>query len=151
MALIRIEVPNVYRWLWKLKVPLKIKIFLWYLRRGVTLTKDNLAKHNWQRSKTCCFCHKEETIRHLFFDCRLARAIWSIANLALGINKPHSSTHMFGNWLGGLDKKLRPLVLLGAAAICWSIWLKRNNVVFEKPNYDSPVQVIHVAIKWLCT
>jgi len=27
--------------LWKLKVPLKIKIFLWYLIKGVTLTKDN--------------------------------------------------------------------------------------------------------------
>lgn len=30
--------------IWKIKIPLKIKIFLWYLLRGVTLTKDNLAK-----------------------------------------------------------------------------------------------------------
>jgi hypothetical protein len=30
--------------IWKLKLPLKIKIFLWYLARGVILTKDNLAK-----------------------------------------------------------------------------------------------------------
>ena len=30
--------------LWKLRIPLKIKIFLWFLRKGVTLTKDNLAK-----------------------------------------------------------------------------------------------------------
>ena len=29
---------------WKIKVPLKIKIFLWYLQKGVTLTKDNLLK-----------------------------------------------------------------------------------------------------------
>jgi hypothetical protein len=28
--------------LWSLKVPLKIKIFMWYLIRGVVLTKDNL-------------------------------------------------------------------------------------------------------------
>ena len=27
---------------WKIKVPLKIKIFLWFLKKGVTLTKDNL-------------------------------------------------------------------------------------------------------------
>jgi hypothetical protein len=26
-------------------VPQKIKIFFWYLRRGVVLTKDNLVKH----------------------------------------------------------------------------------------------------------
>jgi hypothetical protein len=30
--------------LWNLKAPLKIKIFLWYLLKGVTLTKDNIAK-----------------------------------------------------------------------------------------------------------
>ncbi|WVZ80083.1 hypothetical protein U9M48_027589, partial [Paspalum notatum var. saurae] len=34
--------------LWKLRIPLKIKIFLWYLRTGVILTKDNLAKRQWQ-------------------------------------------------------------------------------------------------------
>jgi hypothetical protein len=32
------------RILWKLKLPLKIKIFLWYLNKGVILTKDNLSK-----------------------------------------------------------------------------------------------------------
>ena len=30
----------------KLKIPLKIKIFLWYLEKVVTLTKDNLIKIN---------------------------------------------------------------------------------------------------------
>jgi hypothetical protein len=29
--------------LWKLKIPLWIKVFRWYLRKGVILTKDNLA------------------------------------------------------------------------------------------------------------
>lgn len=29
-----------------IKVPLIIKIFVWYLLKGVTLTKDNLAKRN---------------------------------------------------------------------------------------------------------
>jgi hypothetical protein len=29
-------------WTWKAKIPLKIKIFLWFLKKGVVLTKDNL-------------------------------------------------------------------------------------------------------------
>jgi hypothetical protein len=33
---------------WKAKLPLKIKIFLWYLKKGVVLTKDNLAKRKWK-------------------------------------------------------------------------------------------------------
>ena len=28
--------------IWKMKIPLKTKIFAWYLRKGVILTKDNL-------------------------------------------------------------------------------------------------------------
>jgi hypothetical protein len=34
-------------WAWKAKIPLKIKIFLWYLKNGVVLTKDNLVKRQW--------------------------------------------------------------------------------------------------------
>lgn len=33
---------------WKAKLPLKIKIFLWYLKWGVILTKDNLVKRRWK-------------------------------------------------------------------------------------------------------
>ncbi|WVZ64590.1 hypothetical protein U9M48_014085 [Paspalum notatum var. saurae] len=39
-----------------------------YEDRGVILTNDNLAKHNWQGSKQCSFCHSDETIKHLFFE-----------------------------------------------------------------------------------
>jgi hypothetical protein len=41
--------------LWNLKVPLKIKVFMWYLLRGVILTKDNLARPNWHGNKKVCY------------------------------------------------------------------------------------------------
>jgi hypothetical protein len=53
--------------LWKLKILLRIKVFGWYLHKGVVLTKDNLAKQNLHGSKKCVFCHQDETIKHLFF------------------------------------------------------------------------------------
>ena len=43
------------KYLWKLKIPLKIKIFMWFLREKVLLTKDNLLKRNWNGCKKCCF------------------------------------------------------------------------------------------------
>jgi hypothetical protein len=63
--------------LWKLKILLRIKVFGWYLRKGVVLSKDNLAKRNWHGSKKCVFCHQEKTIKHFFFQYRFARSIWS--------------------------------------------------------------------------
>ena len=32
---------------WKVKVPLKIKVFMWFVHKEVILTKDNLIKRNW--------------------------------------------------------------------------------------------------------
>ncbi|WVZ69842.1 hypothetical protein U9M48_018567 [Paspalum notatum var. saurae] len=33
--------------IWQTNIPLKTKIFIWYVKRGVLLTKDNLARRNW--------------------------------------------------------------------------------------------------------
>jgi hypothetical protein len=59
--------------LWKLKIPLRIKIFLWYLKREVILTKDNLARRNWNGGKQCVLCSQLDMIQHIFFDCHFAR------------------------------------------------------------------------------
>lgn len=61
--------------LWQIRIPLKINFFLWYLYKGVILTKDNLAKRNWQENTKCCFCNSSESIQHLFFDCHFSRFI----------------------------------------------------------------------------
>jgi hypothetical protein len=67
--------PFLRKYLWKIKVPLKIRIFMWFLHQRVLLMKDNLAKRNWDGSKKCCHCDQDETIQHLFFECPLAKVV----------------------------------------------------------------------------
>jgi len=117
---------------WKIKVPLKTKIFLWYLKKGVTLTKDNLAKRKWKGSTKCSFCSAEESIQHLFFDCYLARFIWNAVHIAFNIQQPTSISNMLGSWIKSFPFELRNQILVGAAALCWAVWLSRNDVVFER-------------------
>jgi hypothetical protein len=50
---------------------------------------------------------------------------------------------MFGSWLCGLSKELKSLALLGVATTCWSLWLCKNDLVFEKKRTSSPLQVIY--------
>ena len=52
----------MHKFIWKMKVPLKIKIFMWLLHRKVILTKDNLIKRNWQGNQRCYFCDQHESI-----------------------------------------------------------------------------------------
>jgi hypothetical protein len=97
LGLIHLDVPNLNKNLWKLKAPIKIKIFLWFLRKDAILTKDNLAKRNWNGSVKCSFCHKNETIKHLFFECQVVRVIWHIVQIVTNIYPPSSVANMFGS------------------------------------------------------
>jgi len=148
LGLIHHNIPNTNKKLWKLKIPLKIKIFIWYLKQGVILTKDNMARRNWQGSQQCCFCHEDETIQHLFFDCRVTRLLWASVYTAWGLPKPISVSNMFENWLNGIPKDYKPLVLIGVAALCWSVWRCRNAVVFDNKKH-SFLQVIFATTHWL--
>ena len=57
---------------------------------------------------------------------------------------------MFGSWLNGLPKNFEPLVLVGAVALCWSVWLYRNAMVFDnKPSFF--LHVIFSTTHWLRT
>jgi hypothetical protein len=134
--------------IWRLKIPSKIKIFLWYLSKGVTLTKDNLLKRRWKGSKCCCFCNSNETIEHLFFNCILARMVWGVVHIAFGIPPPQNMTHLLGSWLNFWPLKHRKQMLIGVAALCWAIWLCRNDLVFNKKDSISLLQVVFRGAYW---
>ena len=72
------------KFIWKLKLPLKIKIFLWYRQRGVILTKDNLAKRNRTSSQKYCFCDHNATIKHLFLIAAMRKLFGILFILLLG-------------------------------------------------------------------
>jgi hypothetical protein len=110
--------------LWKLKLLLKIKIFLWYLNKGLILTKDNLVHWNRTGNKKCAFCDCEENIQHLFFDCHYAKFIWRSLQFTFNIQSPISINDMFTDWLLTLGRKQMRQILVGATTLCWSIYEK---------------------------
>ena len=85
------------KYIWKIKVPLKIRIFMWFVYNKVILTKDNLKKRNWQGSSKCCFCDQDETIQHLFFSCPFAKILWRIIYMTFNIPTPTNVRNLFGN------------------------------------------------------
>ena len=98
------------KYLWKLKVPLKIKIFLWFLNRKELLTKDNLVKRQWVGCTRCVFCNENESVEHLFIKCNLARDVWRLVHFTFNVYPPTSISNMFGSWLNGIDKATKAKV-----------------------------------------
>jgi hypothetical protein len=61
--------------LWKCKVPLKIKVFLWQIFHRKLQTALALSKRGWHGGPLCCVCNKVETIDHIFFECVFAQYV----------------------------------------------------------------------------
>jgi hypothetical protein len=63
------------KYLWKIRVPLKIRIFMWFLYKKVISTKDNLVKRRWTGCTKCVFYGLRETIDHLFISYHFSRLV----------------------------------------------------------------------------
>jgi hypothetical protein len=137
------------KYLWKIKVPLKIKIIIWFVYRKENLTKDNLKKRNWQGSTTCCFRDHEETVQHLFIECPFAKIIWTIVHMALNITPPSSINHLFETWLNGVSKSEKVNIRVGVCALIWTIWHVQNKFIFNESKFSSFLQVIPFATHWI--
>jgi hypothetical protein len=121
---------------------------LWYLQKGVTLTKDNLARRNWNGDTNCCFYYSPKTIQH-FFCCIYAKFLWRAVHILSGISPPRDIDDLFNSWskLGGNKRNL--LLLTAATALCWAVWLLRNEVVFDKCRPEFFLQVLFRKTHWL--
>ena len=109
------------KYVWKVKVPLKIKVFMWFVHKQVILTKDNLVKRNWTGSTRCNFCDRDETIKHLFLDCPLAKVLWRTVQIAFNITPPTSVRTLFETWLNGIEFETARHIHVGVCALFWAI------------------------------
>ena len=130
-------------------MPLKIKIFMWFLYRKEILTKDNLIKRRWAGCKKCVFCDADETVDHLFVSCDFARKIWRLVHFTFSITPPMNVTNLFGTWLNGVDKDTKASIRVGVCDFLWAIWNCRNDVIFNNLEAGHFLQVVHRATHWI--
>jgi hypothetical protein len=56
---------------------------------------------------------------------------------------------MFGNLLYGVRKSDKDKTHFGLWALCWSIWITRNDMIFNKQNGTKILQVIRRTSHWI--
>ncbi|KAL5541131.1 hypothetical protein UlMin_043417 [Ulmus minor] len=79
---------NWWTTLWTLKLPPKIKIFLWRSCLNALPTKDNLVKRGIKTLQSCPRCGEvQESVLHVFFECIYARLSMGIENFKGGYMK----------------------------------------------------------------
>jgi hypothetical protein len=74
---------------------------------------------------------------------------WGSVCFTFGVKKPEGVEHLFCPWLRSFSSKQRNLVLIGLAAICWVVWISRNDLFFQKSQYMFILQVIFRGTFWI--
>ena len=94
-----------FKKLWFIKVPAKIKVFLWLVTKRSILTRDVLKNRGWEGCTKCPFCSNEESIDHIFIHCPLARYIWSVVECAFDIKTDFRTVEDIVGWVFSLSWK----------------------------------------------
>ncbi|KAK1264156.1 hypothetical protein QJS04_geneDACA008656 [Acorus gramineus] len=143
--------PNMFtagkaREIWRSKIPLKVKFFLWLMYQRKLLTKAYRAKWAPNEDATCQICGGGlETTDHLMLECPVAIQIWSRLTGATDFVANLSSMEEL--WTGGRrlcsrrDKSAKAKVSQTLIpAVTWAIWLSRNLFLFR----GTPVNVENI-------
>ena len=118
--------PNTrWTWIWKLKAPEKIKIFIWKLFHNSHPTNLLRFKRNISSSPICGGCNQEdEDILHCIRDYVFARSIW----LGLGL------TNRQGFWCSDVVEWVQRFassdISLSFLSALWWIRRRRNILAF---------------------
>ncbi|KAK3200310.1 hypothetical protein Dsin_023725 [Dipteronia sinensis] len=123
--------------LWQRIFPPKVEIFVWQLLRGRTMVKDVLHRFSFSPnvSLACQLCNSGvESVNHLFLHCSWSWSLWSSCMGWGDINCCPNGTLLEWavNWDGlcPAKKSERAWQTLFVAVI-WTLWEKRNHVVFK--------------------
>jgi zinc-binding in reverse transcriptase len=120
---------NDYLPIWKSKISLKIKIFLWLVRRNRILSKTNLKNRGWIGSTQCAFCSDEESTDHLFVTCHFINSIWQW--IARHNNFTFTGTGLADLWYLDSNIPLKDVIETVRGAVLWVIWFERNEICFN--------------------
>ncbi|CAN1128636.1 Putative ribonuclease H protein At1g65750 [Linum perenne] len=120
---------NIWKWLWSLTLPPKIKFFLWRCAKDSLATKANLHKRKCSLDDTCPICQRpKENTWHCLFTCPHAREVWSSLSPTTSFSLSETD---FAQWIFPCFSMAGEQETRRMAAILWNIWKSRNEKVFR--------------------
>lgn len=124
---VSILAPSVWNFFWKVKLPMKVVMFIWKFLHNCLPTFENLRKRGIQVVGKCLMCDEmEESAAHFFLNCPCARAIWHGSNL--GLRTSELEYNSAEQWLSqciisSKDLEQSRLTYLQTLfTLLWSIW-----------------------------
>lgn len=135
--------------IWKIKVPSKLKHFLWKVLAGALAVKGTLRSRGIQLDTTCAVCASAtESICHLLFHCPVAQEVWARSTIKLpqgGFSRSSVFLNIY-HLLIVNDKKGNEAQNNSFIWILWQICKGRNELIFARTQ-TSPVSILSKALE----
>uniref|UniRef100_A0A2N9EC60 Reverse transcriptase domain-containing protein n=1 Tax=Fagus sylvatica TaxID=28930 RepID=A0A2N9EC60_FAGSY len=124
------EIRDTWRKVWKLRIPGKVKHFLWRACSEALPTNHNLYRRKIINNQLCNFCERAvETTSHVLWACPYANGVWS--KMGGKLQKCQISEEAFGNLVSHLFLYLKKEEVENWAVVAWSLWNARNRWIHE--------------------
>ncbi|XP_074327095.1 uncharacterized protein LOC141665037 [Apium graveolens] len=134
-----------WRKLWNLKIPNKVKNFLWRASTNCLPTKDMLHSRRVQVNSQCPICNlSDESIIHALVTCTFANDChqFSVVRQVTGV------FHNFSEWLQLIFEQTNKNDMCIQITICWFLWKNRNDIVWKQRGIGVS-EVVHTALSFL--
>ena len=143
--------PSLWKSIWALKVPPKVKFFIWRCMKNALATKTNLRRRGCSPDNTCPICHSaEETVEHALILCPTAQHVWF--GLSLTYRPREIGFQSFERWWRKACDNFHREGLIEymglLATSCWQIWKSRNNEVFNQEAFDLRSTISNIINQW---
>jgi ribonuclease HI len=142
------EIDPLWKQLWRMKLPGKVKIFLWRLARNSLPTRMNISRKKIELDTRCPMCYRmNEDGGHLFLKCKKAKHVWRalfLEDVRVSILEAQDPMEVLRRVLA-LPGKRRNMTLL----LLWNWWTTRNKANAGEL-MRSTDQVCHVIQKHWC-
>ncbi|CAN6555410.1 unnamed protein product [Malus baccata var. baccata] len=139
---------QLWKCMWSLEVPQKIRVFMWKSLHAAVATMANLFFRRSSLSPMCLLCNStEESTEHLFLKRPWVEAVWNGGSMTRDIGRVGIISWV--NWLNDIydaayaNRGERIKLFSYIAVTCWHIWKSRCNFIFkQQPIYPGQVIVV---------
>ncbi|KAH9754875.1 reverse transcriptase domain-containing protein [Citrus sinensis] len=138
---------RVWKRLWGLEVPGKVKHFFWRALMNVLPTVDNLRPRKVEVSPICPICNAEnESVLHCLVECLFAQSCWLLSSIGT-----FGSCSSLFDWFEQVFTRCCKDDCNLAVMLCWRLWFNRNDKVWN--NHGSRAQSLvnaagHCLFQW---
>jgi hypothetical protein len=119
----------IWKKLWNLSIPPKIKVFLWRTTNNGLATNANRNYRHMTPTSCCSICgHKNENCLHALVQCPHAVVLHNAMHNKWGTPRPREFCGLGPDWIMYLLNHKNEKDMLKIAFVLWRVWSVRNSV-----------------------